>query len=135
MKRMLFGFWGILLLCGCSAHSAFIAQDTTDTAQIGKTAYSAHENKVFVSTDSISDKTAFTTIAKIDVGKIWYGSTDNVRESMAIRAREIGANAVIKVETWRQPSGWSWAAPHGSGLAIKVNDPDFDFSKLKGDWL
>jgi len=125
----------MFIVCGCSAHSAFIAQDTTDTAPINETAYPAHKNKVFVSSVSIGDKIKFTPIAKIDVGKVWYGSTDNVLESMAIRARELGADAVIEVKTWRQPSGWSWAAPHGSGLAIKLNDPNFDFSKLKGDWL
>ncbi len=135
MKKVVLLFLA-LIFSGCSAHSTWIAQDTTDTTPITKNAYSAHGNKVFVSEEIVPDKSQFTTIATIDVGKVWYGSTDNVLESMAIRARELGADAIIEVKTWRQPSGWSWAAPHGSGLAIKVNDPkSFDFSKLKGQWM
>ncbi|MCF8082703.1 MAG: hypothetical protein K9M96_06395 [Deltaproteobacteria bacterium] len=123
-----------LFFCGCSAHSAWITKDTTDTAPITETAYPAHNNKVFVTENSIKEG-QFTPVARIDIGKVWYGSTDNVLESMAIRAREIGADAVIDVKTWRQPSGWSWAAPHGSGLAVKMKDNDLDFSGLSGKWL
>jgi uncharacterized protein YbjQ (UPF0145 family) len=41
---------------------------------------------------------------------------------MADRARELGANAIIQAKTWRQPSGFSWAAPHGSGQAVRIKD-------------
>lgn len=124
----------VLFLGGCSAHSAWIAEDTTDTTPIAEAQYPAHENKVFVTKDSIKQSQC-TPVARIDIGKAWYGSTDNVLESMAIRAREIGADAVIEVKTWRQPSGWSWAAPHGTGLAVKMKDNDLDFSGLSGKWL
>ena len=124
-----------LAVCGCSAHSAWITEDTTDAIPIANSTYPAHSSKVFITEALIPDGAHFEPIAKIDVGKIWYGSADNVLDSMAIRARELGADAVIEVKTWRQPSGFSWAAPHGSGLAIKlVNPKGFDFSKLNGEW-
>ena len=79
--------------------------------------------------------TIFEIIASIEVGKVWYGSSKHILSSMAVRAREIGADAVIEVKTWRQPSGWSWAAPHGSGKAIKILDPSsIDLSNFKGEW-
>lgn len=134
MGKIIVLFILVALFVGCSAHSTWIAKDTTDTAPITEKAYPVHTHKVFVTESSISES-QFIPVAKIDIGKVWYGSTDNVLESMAIRAREIGADAVIVVKTWRQPSGWSWAAPHGSGLAIKMKDANFDFSKLKGKWL
>jgi uncharacterized protein YbjQ (UPF0145 family) len=55
---------------------------------------------------------------------------------MAKRARQLGADAVIDVDTWRQPSGFAWAAPHGSGKAVKFrNKEDIDLSGVDGDWL
>jgi hypothetical protein len=71
-------------------------------------------------------------LARIDVGKIWYGSSKNVEISMADRARELGANAVVQVKTWHQPSGFSWAAPHGSGVAVRVDPKALE--SLSGSW-
>jgi uncharacterized protein YbjQ (UPF0145 family) len=39
---------------------------------------------------------------------------------MAQRARKLGADAIIEVATWHQPSGFSWAAPHGRGTAVRI---------------
>ena len=58
-------------------------------------------------------------IAIIDVGKIWYSGSDDILVEMAHRAREMGADAVINVKRWHQPSGFSWAAPHGQGQAVE----------------
>lgn len=72
-------------------------------------------------------------VAVIDVGKIWYGGSAKVLVSMVDRARELGADPVIEVKTWHQPSGFSWAASHGSGKAVKFkNKASIDFSKLHG---
>lgn len=54
---------------------------------------------------------------------------------MADRARELGANAVIQVKTWHQPSGFSWAAPHGSGQAVRIKDVKLlESLGIKGNW-
>ena len=65
---------------------------------------------------------------------MWYGSSDKVLDSLADGAREVGADAVVEVKTWHQSSGWAWAAPHGSGKAVKITDPaGFDFTTLEGE--
>ena len=70
------------------------------------------------------------------MGKVWYGSSRNVLKSLADGARKLGADAVVEVKTWRQPSGWSWAAPHGSGMVVKITEPgSVEFSILGGDWM
>jgi hypothetical protein len=54
---------------------------------------------------------------------------------MAKRARELDADAVVDAKTWHQPSGWSWAAPNGSGLAVHVKDlKAIESSGLQGNW-
>jgi hypothetical protein len=58
-----------------------------------------------------------------------------VLQSLADGARELGADVVVDVKTWHQPSGWSWVAPHGSGKAVKITkSTSVDLSNLGGDW-
>jgi len=122
-----------LLLTACSAHSPMIIKNTTDSHSVSQTQFPAHHDKVFVTQQALPSNAVVQEIAKIEVGKIWYGSSKNVLTSMAERGRELGANAVIQVKTWHQPSGFSWAAPHGSGLAVRVSDPKV-LESVSGSW-
>lgn len=118
----------------CAAHSPMIVKNTVDTTPAA-VQLAPHHEKVFVTEDTLP-ASAYEFVSVIDVGKIWYGGSTSVLVSMADRARQLGADAVIDVRTWHQPSGFSWAAPHGSGKAIKFkNKGEIDFSKLHGDWM
>jgi len=124
------------VLSGCSAHNPFIVSNTTDTKSVSTTKYPPHTNKVYVTENSLPASMKYEILESIEVGKVWYGSSDNVKKSMADRAREIGANAVIEIKTWHQPSGFSWAAPHGSGKAVRMSQPDFEtLSKRQDEWF
>ena len=126
----------VLGLAGCSAHNPFIITNTTDINPVGSAKYSPHSNRVFVTNESLPSTAKYEVLGQLEVGKVWYGSSDNVLQSLADGARKLGADAVVEVKTWHQPSGWSWAAPHGSGKAIKITDSarSVDFSKLRGEW-
>jgi hypothetical protein len=42
---------------------------------------------------------------------------------------------VIQVKRWHQPSGFSWVAPHGTGQAVKLINPEiFDLTQVSGNW-
>ena len=124
-----------LSLSGCSAHNPFIMAPTTDSSPVGQSKYPAHHDKVFVTEQSIPAGVEFEVISTVDVGKIWYGASDDVLISMADRARELGANGIVQVKTWKQPSGFSWAAPHGSGQAVRVSDVKaLESLGIKGSW-
>lgn len=125
----------LVVLYGCSAHSPFIATSTTDVTQVAEKKYPPHQNRVFVTTQPFPASARYEVLGKLDVGKVWYGSSHKVLQSLADGARELGADAVVEVKTWHQPSGWSWAAPHGSGKAVKITDlSSVDFSTLTGEW-
>jgi hypothetical protein len=111
-----------LSLSACSAHSPFIITNTTESSPVSQSKYPAHHDRVFITEQSLPAGVEFELISTIDVGKIWYGSSNSVLGSMADRARELGANGIVQAKTWRQPSGFSWAAPHGSGQAVRVRD-------------
>jgi len=70
------------------------------------------------------------------VGKIWYSGADDIMGEMAHRGRELGADAVINIKQWRQPSGFAWAAPHGHGEAVKILNKDKVHTlSAVGKWL
>lgn len=120
------------MLLGCSAHSPMIVKNTTNTNMVSSKKYPSHHNKVFLTQQSLPPNVEYEIIAEINVGKIWYGKSDDVYESIAIRAKELGADAVVEIKRWKQPSGFSWAAPHGSGKAVKLKDLNF-ISKMQGE--
>jgi hypothetical protein len=127
----------VFVLQGCAAHSPFIVKNTADTtpAISGKT-YPPHTNLVRVTTSALPADVDYEFVGAIDVGKVWYGNEDGVDRLMADKARALGADAVILVKRWKQPSGFSWAAPHGSGQAVKLKNRDtVDLDALPGTWL
>jgi hypothetical protein len=124
-----------LLVSACSAHNPFIVSNKTVSSPVSEAKFPPHSDKVFFTEQSLPSSVGFELISSIDVGKVWYGSSKDVYTSMAARARQLGANAVIQVKTWHQPSGFSWAAPHGSGQAIHINDiHQLDALNLEGSW-
>ena len=123
-----------LFLSGCSAHSAFILKNTTDSSPVLSN-YPSTQERVFVTRQPLPASVAFVKVSTIDVGKAWYGSINGVFAAMADRARELGANAVIETKTWHQPAGWSWYSPEGSGLAVRIADTkSLEASGVKGAW-
>jgi hypothetical protein len=122
-------------LTGCSAHSPLIMKSTTDVKPVSSAKYPAHSDKVYVTSSGLPESSKYEVLGQLDVGKVWYGASDNALEALADGARKLGADAVIEAKTWHQPSGWAWAAPHGSGKAVKITNRDgVDFNSLGGDW-
>ena len=117
---------GVLVVCvvgvvaGCSAHSPMIVKNTTDVGPTVSQRYPSHSNPVLIVEGPLPAGVEYEVIATIDIGKIWYSGADGILVEMAQRGREMGADAVINVKRWRQPSGFSWAAPHGQGQAVKI---------------
>ena len=126
----------LLTLTACNtAHNPFIIRDTVSASTQSSTAYSGHQRKVFVTEQALPASEKYEVVEQIEVGKIWYGESKSVVQAMADRARQIGADAVVEAKTWRQPSGFSWSAPHGSGKAIKLLQSSTNaLAALRGDW-
>ncbi|HEY4344314.1 MAG TPA: hypothetical protein VGN05_08205 [Parvibaculum sp.] len=134
-RRILIGLV-FIFLTACSAHNPMILRNTTTTKPI-ETAhtYAAHKNKVWITKAELPAGTKYEALETVDVGSKWYGGADKADLMLANRARAIGADAVIRVSTWHQPSGFSWSAPHGHGEAVKLLDPkSVDLTKLEGNW-
>jgi hypothetical protein len=134
-KQTAWVFVSVIGLTGCSAHSPFILTNTTDVNQLSATRYAPHSKGVYITRTSLPTTVKYEVLAQLEVGTVWYGSFDKVLDALADGARKLGADAVVDVKTWHQPAGWSWAAPHGSGKAVKIIEPtSVDFPSLAGNW-
>jgi len=124
-----------LALSGCTASSPFIVKDTVTTSVSSDAASSPYEGKVFVTSQALPAAVQYQVLGTITVGAAWYGSDDKAVAQLVAKARKLGANVVIDEKTWWQPSGFSWAAPHASGRAIRVqNMSEIRSLSVPGNW-
>lgn len=130
----------LVLLTGCgSAHNPMTFKSyEVSPAEDGGTveALPAHQGKIWVTTASLPEGVKYKTLQKVDVGSNWYGSSDKLNPLFAKLARKAGADAVIQVSTWHQPKAFSWSAPQGQGIAVKIIEPEgFDLATVTpGGW-
>jgi NAD(P)H-dependent flavin oxidoreductase YrpB (nitropropane dioxygenase family) len=104
----------------CTAHNPLILKHTTDVREASASVLLEHELPVLVTSSSLPEYVVYEPVARIEVGKAWYGRTRSVEAELARQARALGADAVVEVETWHQPSGYAWWAPHGRGQAVRI---------------
>lgn len=136
MKQMLIPLIAVAALAsGCATHSPMRMSNAASVTSKSTTTYAAHTNKVFVTEAVLASSIQFERLGQIDIGMTTYSSMDEVLKRLANKARELGADAVVDVHTWRQPSGWAWIAPQGKGQAVRFTDKaSIDFMELKGEW-
>lgn len=83
--------------------------------------YPAHSGPVLVLDGPLPATVRYEFIVQLKVREGGYRSSEeNQDRALAKRARAAGADAVIDVKRWRQPAGWSWAAPHADGRAVRI---------------
>lgn len=125
-------------IAGCSSpHNPYSTKsyEMTAPAVAPSQTYTAHTNRVWVTEADLPANVKYEVIQKINVGSKWYGDVEKLNPLFAKLARKVGADAVIRITTWRQPSGFSWSAPQGQGYAVKITSPkDFDLTTLAGGW-
>jgi uncharacterized protein YbjQ (UPF0145 family) len=127
---------GCLVLGGCTASSPFIMKNTVTTTSVSpESASTTYDGKVFVTSQALPASVQYQTLGTITVGTVWYGSGDKAVGQLVAKARKLGANVIIDEKTWWQPSGFSWAAPHASGRAIRVqNMSEIHSLSVAGNW-
>ena len=97
-----------LLLCAC--------------ADAPKSTAGYYAGRVYITEETLPNTIQYTDLGEISVNQMWYTGAEELWGELAQKARERGANAVIKVEAFRAPSAFAWAAPHLEGRAIRVSD-------------
>jgi uncharacterized protein YbjQ (UPF0145 family) len=88
--------------------------------------------RVFVTEEKVNPMW-YETIKDLKYSKKWYGDAEGAYRNIAKKAHAVEADAVVAVDISFRPSGFSWAAPHATGIAVKWTDVGREnFASLKG---
>jgi len=110
-----------LLVGGCST--------TSSSSGVSATPMAAWAGPVFVSESQLPAGIQYKVVGSVQAdARAGYDSSTKLYPFLASEARKIGANAVVGVVDGRRVTAFSWSAPHVSGTAVRVEDPE----KLKG---
>lgn len=106
---------------------------TAQTRPLNAAVHPAYNGPVFLTESDALQGQSAEQIAEIDAGADGDQPTETVLIMLATEARKAGANAVFGVKIWRQGSGFSWKAPQGSGIAVRLVDTN-NVAGLNGYW-
>ncbi|MCB1886276.1 MAG: hypothetical protein KDH20_01605 [Rhodocyclaceae bacterium] len=79
------------------------------------------DGPVLITPARIPDGVKFEVVGSIQAeARTGYSGAASLYPLLADEARRIGANAVVRVQDGRSVSGFSWSAPHVTGMAVRV---------------
>lgn len=138
MKRLAFILILIFLVMSgaCATDSPWsVSEDTVIFKGVADTSRPSPDNKVYLTEEPLRERTGYKELGEIKVLTPFYGGSEKIYQMIANKGLEVGADAVVEVQVWHQPTGGAWAAPQGSGTAIKLDDNSkVDLTKYKGKW-
>lgn len=79
-------------------------------------------SKTLVTFNSLPAQGDFEVLGRIEVYSRWFGSTRKAMTLLGEKARSMGANAVVETGVWQAPAFLATVAPHGTGIAVRIND-------------
>jgi hypothetical protein len=127
MKTFLIGAASIIV-AGCAAPSA-----TTVSANPTQAA-AAHNQPVCLLRTTLPANVRYSVLGPIEASKEFYGSANELIPLMAQEARNIGADAIISMQTGQKIGVWAWSRPYGMGTAVKLeNKADLNCAALGGE--
>jgi hypothetical protein len=119
--------------CGGGVHSMWNTRRQAEAKPLNATTHPPYSGPVFITEIGLLAHESAERIAVLEAGTVDDQPTETVLVMLAEKAREVGANAVVDLKIWRQGSGFSWKAPQGSGLAVRIADTNA-VSGLNGYW-
>ena len=137
MKTILFSVLAVTLaLQGCSSARSTIHQGERVSAakRIAKDDVEK-EKPILMVKGNLPEEVKVEILGEVRAHAHRYSTMDRMYNELAIRARYVGADAVIGVNTKIRVTFSAWAAPSIAGVAVKiVDDGGVDIKKLDGQW-
>lgn len=125
MKKLLVA---ACVVAGCAAPSATtVSSNKTQSA-------AAHNQPVCLLKTGLPANVGHTVLGPIEGSKEFYGSVTEIIPLMAQEARNIGADAIVNMNTGHKIGMWAWSRPYGTGTAVKLNrKSDLNCAALGGE--
>jgi hypothetical protein len=106
-----------LLLALSSPISISISADGSPTPTL--------DDEILVTQAAVPPGVAHTVLGPVQVRpRTGMGRAETLWPLLAVQAKAKGANAVVETQGGHRVSGFSWAAPYASGIAVKFEDPE-----------
>lgn len=127
----------VLAAFGCAQDNAMTAnRDRVLFTGTPAVSGAIKNKKVFLMEAALPDPAAYQVLGEIKVIRIDDVGYAAIYQELANKALDVGADAVVEIATWREPTTRTFGSPQGMGKAIKVKKGvKIDFSKMKGQWL
>ncbi|MYM25755.1 hypothetical protein GTP46_24305 [Duganella sp. FT135W] len=107
----------LALFSGCAARSKVKLSENLPEK------FPAHAGPVCMLKSPLPNNVGYLIIGQIDSSKRTYGSVSELLPLMAADARNIGADAIVNLNTGQKFGLLAWARPVGTGTAVKLKDP------------
>ena len=104
---------------------------TSKTAKHDPLETSKEVSKMLMSEGPFPDSDDFKVLGIVKIQHLSYFGATDMESDLARKAAELGADAVIQVETGRRAYALCFSAPYGRGIAIKILNKSMDMSSFK----
>lgn len=124
------------VLAGCGgARSTIYQGERVGPAKAIPTSDVQANKPILMTKGSLPPEVKVEVIGEIRANQAFYGDTSRVYASMAAKARQAGADAVVQVKVKYRVAAFAWGAPSVSGVGVKIiDDGGVDIKKLEGEW-
>ncbi len=92
------------------------------------------DKKILLTDQALPDTVQYRVLGEIKVIRLEDHGYAPVYQALANKALDVGADAVINIGTWREPTTKTFGAPQGMGTAVKLEGKP-DLSGIEGRWL
>lgn len=125
-----------LALQGCSSARSTIHQgEFIAPAKRLPAAEVQADKPILMIKGKLPDSIKFEVLGEVRVNSQRYSTMDRMYKELAIRARYVGADAVVEVNEKMRTTFIAVVAPTISGVAVRViDDGGIDLKKLDGQW-
>ncbi len=136
MKKLLWLLPVAAVLAGCAgARSTVYEGERVGRARMLPKEEVQLDKPILMIKGNLPPEMKVEVIGEVRANQAFYGDTSRVYASMAAKARQVGADAVVQVKVKYRVSALAWSAPTVSGVGVKIIDAGgIDIKKIDGEW-
>ncbi|QIL69562.1 hypothetical protein G7048_03735 [Diaphorobacter sp. HDW4B] len=137
MRIALLVIFAAAALAGCagSKTTTYAGENIELLRPLPREQWTPESQLILMTKGDLPAEVKFEVLGELRANQAVHGDTTRVYASLAAKARQVGADAVVKVKVKYRAAAFAFAAPSLSGVAVKITDNGgVDIKKLEGEW-